>query len=525
MSGRTPMVWGLDALELHDRFWASHGVQVVRRGDNRTSDHRSATFLLLEPEDLVIFDLCLAAGWLRRRNRLVRVLLLESDAPPYSEQVVAAEFNRLVALRRRYAPKPRSELPVLLSNRSELASLWRESADRPAGERALRLAAGLHQHREISQPGQLFSAADPEQMQRFLAALMSVWTCVDSVCPDVITRRPGVWVHRSANLAPDVRFVPPVWIGAGVTLGRGDIVIGPCIINDETRIAPPRAPGTHPALRPVPDRAVRGSDLPPAPVGVVERRLFDIVFSIAVLVLVAPLFPAIMLAIWLEDGRPFFFRHTRQTVGGREFICYKFRTMCKNADRLKASLSRSNICDGPQFHIEDDPRLLRVGRFLRRFHLDELPQFFNVLMGHMNVIGPRPSPDDENQFCPAWREARLSVRPGLTGLWQVNRTRAPNTDFQEWIRYDLDYVHRRSLWLDLWIIYETTKSMILPKRRVNGDGRQRNGQRRVVTPAAPAGPPESFRFNTPLRSSTTSIGDDPASEVCCRSNRRSRAAA
>jgi lipopolysaccharide/colanic/teichoic acid biosynthesis glycosyltransferase len=146
--------------------------------------------------------------------------------------------------------------------------------------------------------------------------------------------------------------------------------------------------------------------------------------------------------------------------------------MWKNAEQLKGPLARRNVCDGPQFHVEDDPRLLRVGRILRRFHLDELPQFFNVLLGHMSVIGPRPSPDDENQFCPAWRDARLSVKPGLTGLWQVSRTRAPNTDFQEWIRHDLDYVERQSWRLDLLIIFKTTKGILgrLSRSRDRGRG-------------------------------------------------------
>ncbi|MHC5006983.1 MAG: sugar transferase [Planctomycetota bacterium] len=197
----------------------------------------------------------------------------------------------------------------------------------------------------------------------------------------------------------------------------------------------------------------------------IGRRIFDIVFSLAALLFTAPLYPLIMLAIWLEDGRPFFFAHTRQTVGGRPFSCYKIRTMSRSADADKAMLADRNVCDGPQFHIEDDPRLLRVGRLLRRLHLDELPQFVNVLLGQMSVIGPRPSPDQENQFCPAWREARLSVRPGITGLWQVDRTRAPNADFQEWIRHDLEYVERRSVSLDAVILYKTIEDVC---RRVAG---------------------------------------------------------
>ena len=111
--------------------------------------------------------------------------------------------------------------------------------------------------------------------------------------------------------------------------------------------------------------------------------------------------------------------------------------------------------------MDNDPRLLRIGKFIRKYKIDELPQFFNVLVGHMSIVGPRPSPDNENQYCPAWREARLSVRPGITGLWQVKSQRKPLTDFQEWIRYDLEYVQNNSWRLDIWIMVETVKKIIL----------------------------------------------------------------
>ncbi len=168
-----------------------------------------------------------------------------------------------------------------------------------------------------------------------------------------------------------------------------------------------------------------------------------------------------MLAIWLEDGRPFFFGHVRETRGGREFPCIKFRSMRKDAEQIKAQLGqKKNQADGPQFFMENDPRLTRVGRFIRKYNLDELPQFWNVLTGDMSIVGPRPSPHKENQYCPPWREARLSVRPGITGLWQVKRTRRAGTDFQEWIKYDLEYVEKRYWWMDLRIIWQTVANML-----------------------------------------------------------------
>jgi lipopolysaccharide/colanic/teichoic acid biosynthesis glycosyltransferase len=131
--------------------------------------------------------------------------------------------------------------------------------------------------------------------------------------------------------------------------------------------------------------------------------------------------------------------------------------MRTDAEEIKKKLlaENKNLADGPQFFMENDPRLTKVGKLLRKCQLDELPQFLNVLTGDMSVVGPRPSPRAENQFCPPWREARLSVRPGITGLWQVERTRAKGADFQEWIKYDIQYVERANFWLDLWIIWKT----------------------------------------------------------------------
>jgi lipopolysaccharide/colanic/teichoic acid biosynthesis glycosyltransferase len=129
--------------------------------------------------------------------------------------------------------------------------------------------------------------------------------------------------------------------------------------------------------------------------------------------------------------------------------------MRKDADRMKAQLAARNQADGPQFFMDNDPRLTHVGRLLRKTQIDELPQFINVLLGHMSVVGPRPSPRVENQYCAEWREARLSVRPGITGLWQVRRTRLRGHDFQEWIKYDIQYLDTMNFRLDLKLIWQT----------------------------------------------------------------------
>ena len=272
----------------------------------------------------------------------------------------------------------------------------------------------------------------------------------------------SVWRDAQAKVLPGVKFIGCVWVGSGRTVEANSTVVGPAVIwDDPTRrpvndaiqwleIEPTEPPPEPPTRDDSIDMEQRSSLLSRG-----IKRGFDILCALFGLTITLPLYPLVMLAILLEDGRPFFFGHVRETLGARPFTCWKFRSMRKDAEKLKAGLQQLNQADGPQFFIENDPRLTRVGRLLRKYNLDEFPQLWNVLIGDMSIVGPRPSPFKENQYCPAWREARLSVRPGITGLWQVKRTRRAGTDFQEWIMFDLEYVEGRSFWLDLVIIYKT----------------------------------------------------------------------
>jgi lipopolysaccharide/colanic/teichoic acid biosynthesis glycosyltransferase len=189
------------------------------------------------------------------------------------------------------------------------------------------------------------------------------------------------------------------------------------------------------------------------------KRIADIIMATIVLVVFAPILPLVALAVKLGSPGPVFFKDMRQGLHGKPFACLKFRTMLAGADAMQEKLRALNEADGPQFVISDDPRMSRVGRFLRETYIDEIPQFLSILLGHMSVVGPRPSPESENVLCPFWRDARLSVRPGLTGLWQVCRTRQPMKDFQEWIQYDIEYVRNLSIGLDMWICWKTAKKM------------------------------------------------------------------
>jgi len=178
-----------------------------------------------------------------------------------------------------------------------------------------------------------------------------------------------------------------------------------------------------------------------------------------VLLLFAPLMPFVALAIKLTSPGPVFYKDKRQGLHGKEFGCLKFRTMVSGAAKIQEQLRIVSQVDGPQFKMDDDPRISTVGRFLRETYIDEIPQFFNVLFGQMSIVGPRPSPESENTSCPSWRDARLSVRPGITGLWQVHRTREPMKDFQEWIHYDTEYVRNLSLKMDLLTCWQTAKKL------------------------------------------------------------------
>jgi len=232
------------------------------------------------------------------------------------------------------------------------------------------------------------------------------------------------------------------------------------------------------------------------------KRVLDIVGSLVALGLTAIIFPIVAIAIKLNSKGPVFYVHRRQGRHGREFGCMKFRTMVTEAHQLQDVVRAINEVDGPQLKIGEDPRVTLVGSFLRETNLDEIPQFINVLLGHMSLVGPRPSPDEENQMCPSWREARLSVRPGITGLWQVARSRDRTNDFQEWIHYDIEYVRNLSLWLDLVIVVKTLRVLLSGFARLFTA--KRNGARR--TDGRPNSTPEASKKGR--RSGEAHMGPD-----------------
>lgn len=193
------------------------------------------------------------------------------------------------------------------------------------------------------------------------------------------------------------------------------------------------------------------------------KRVLDTTAAALGLLLLSPLMLLIAALVKMTSPGPVLFGHRRQGLGGREFRCWKFRSMRSDADQLQAELRAKNEVDGPQFKMSRDPRITPLGSVLRKTNLDELPQLINVLRGEMSLVGPRPSPDAENQYCPAWRKARLSVRPGISGLWQVFRNRDETaSDFQEWIYYDVEYARHRCMGLDFFILLCTPVAVVAP---------------------------------------------------------------
>jgi lipopolysaccharide/colanic/teichoic acid biosynthesis glycosyltransferase len=281
-----------------------------------------------------------------------------------------------------------------------------------------------------------------------------------------------VLLGDNVKMAPEVVVAGPAIIGNNVRIERGAVInssiIGSdsCVANNQfvnnciissSQARPAAGNSSRINLSAEPATAYR--DFPALSYAGTFKRIFDILFSSVVIILCVPLVPFIALVIKLTSPGPVFFKDNRQGLHGKKFNCLKFRTMITGADKIQEKLRFVSHVDGPQFKIVNDPRINAVGKFLRNTYIDELPQFLNVLLGQMSVIGPRPSPESENTTCPFWRDARLSVRPGITGLWQISRTRQPMRDFQEWIRYDTQYVKNLSLKMDLGICWKTISKL------------------------------------------------------------------
>ena len=183
------------------------------------------------------------------------------------------------------------------------------------------------------------------------------------------------------------------------------------------------------------------------------KRTIDIIFSILGLVLLSPLLIIIAIIIKIDSKGPIFFAQERVGYKGNHFKMYKFRSMVLNAEELKEKLQEKNEMSGPMFKMKDDPRVTKIGKFIRKTSIDELPQLINVLLGQMSLVGPRPSLPKEVEKFETWMLERLNVKPGLTCYWQVSGRN--DIDFEDWMKLDIKYVNERNLWIDIKLIFKT----------------------------------------------------------------------
>jgi len=196
----------------------------------------------------------------------------------------------------------------------------------------------------------------------------------------------------------------------------------------------------------------------------VWKRAIDIVGSGIGILMLSPVFIGAAIAIKLSAPGPVFFCQMREGKDGKPFGILKFRTMVIDAEAKQDELREQSEQDGPAFKLKDDPRITKVGKYLRKSCIDELPQLFNVLVGQMSLVGPRPLPVGESEQCNAWQRQRLSVLPGCTCIWQARGGR--DIKFSQWMRMDLEYIHKRSFVYDLRLILETVYIAVLHKGSV-----------------------------------------------------------
>jgi lipopolysaccharide/colanic/teichoic acid biosynthesis glycosyltransferase len=454
-------IWGLDPIQLHAHYWASLGVQVVRQGEPSQIVKHAELYLLTDPWTVPMFRLrpvMQTLEWVE--PHLMTLRLHDTREKTYRERAVSDASDRFMKFERIYDASGRLAR-VMLTPERELAELWMAAPDPVTGFRRLKRFVPKHERVTLSVPGKTFDRTSDEDMAAFLSDLVREWKH-----PGATIGRAkhfdnnGVWIDPQAEVAPGSKLFGSVWVGAGRKVADGQVLVGPTVMWDD--------PVARPQSTNIDWMMIEPSE-PPQDISVQSgagstylafKRVFDVIMALIGLALTLPLWPIIMLATYIEDGRPFFFGHGRETIGGEEFKCWKFRSMRNGADKMKDVIAKLNQVDGPQVYIANDPRITKTGKFIRKYNFDEFPQFWNVLKGEMSMVGPRPSPRKENQYCPAWREARLSVRPGITGLWQIRRTRNKGSDFQEWIKYDIEYVENMSMWLDIKIIYKTLEQVV-----------------------------------------------------------------
>ncbi|MDC0429239.1 sugar transferase [Phycisphaerales bacterium] len=458
-----PEIWGLSAPELHSAWWRGRGVQVVHRESEFPSSIGAEVYLLIPKDRLVVFDLEEVADELIwNLSDSTTFTLCERDSERYREEIRRTADGQVSGISRSYDVRESNHIPLELTTDHSRAMRWAAGSDdeRDSGA-ANAQRSDLNFEEKLG--GHAYNANERDEQKRFLIWLVASWVDLPRVLPDIVEIEAGIFALRGTSLPEDATIIAPMWLDSFIESSKDQVLVGPDLYFGE---AAPNPGVERTRVLEIRDIQLAGGRrrkrfLARRTFYGVVKRILDFVVAALAITLLLPVFLAVAVLIVIDDGFPLFFGHTRQARGGKNFKCWKFRTMRRDAESMVEELQALNQADGPQVFIENDPRVTRIGHYLRKFQIDELPQLWNVVCGKMSFVGPRPSPDGENQFCPAWRELRLSVRPGITGLWQVSRTRAPGEDFQEWIKYDIEYVRRASLAFDIKIFFRTIRGIIL----------------------------------------------------------------
>ena len=320
---------------------------------------------------------------------------------------------------------------------------------------------------DMQQDGHVYDVGDEEGALSFVQSRVRA---AQARMPRSARTRGAVVIEAGADVADDVLLVGPTLVAAGARVGAG-ARLAQCIVLPGA-VVPPGASVRHrvvsgtvgAVVAPQRRHASTPASAMASVIGARHSRYQEIrswveaAIALAALVVLAPFFAVLAVIVKLTSQGPVFYGDRREGLGARTFRCWKFRTMRVNAHAMQRELAAQQYADGPHFKMERDPRLTPIGGWLRRLNIDELPQLFNVVMREMSFVGPRPSPLRENQICAPWRRARLSVRPGITGLWQVCRHNRAAGDFHQWIEYDLRYVEHVSFAVDLRILFATIRT-------------------------------------------------------------------
>jgi lipopolysaccharide/colanic/teichoic acid biosynthesis glycosyltransferase/dTDP-glucose pyrophosphorylase len=324
----------------------------------------------------------------------------------------------------------------------------------------------------------------------------NVWTGQNVRIGSRVNFIPPVVIGDNTIIDDDVQIVGPVAIGADCFVGKGAVLrestlwnrsrvaegswiersvitrdskVGPrqnlqgaVVVKDQLQPAAVNLLEKNYNITTIASSAAAAPSLP----GPHRRRLYDfskrgidLFFALVLLMFFLPVMGVIALVIKFDSPGPVFFRQRRCGLGGREFFMFKFRSMVQDAAQRQDQLKHLNQVDGPIFKIENDPRMTRIGKILRKLSLDEIPQLFNIVRGEMSFVGPRPLARKELKFEPAWSETRLQVKPGLTGLWQISGR--SDASFRDWVALDKYYAMHQSLLLDLKILFKTPFNVLL----------------------------------------------------------------